>query len=740
MRSTSKRALLSAPGVAGASFVFVCIGVLSAGGCSSANPREGSSPAATVQQAATGFPQYDHVFLIINENHNYTQIIGNPAAPIINALASDYGVATSYTGVSDPSEPNYVAMLGGSDFGINSDDPYFFPGHTVNAPNLMSQLESGGKTWKGYFQDMPYPGYRGYCYPAKCNGIPDSDTQYVAKHNGILNFVNMQTPAEFAKMTPYPQLAADLASGNVPNLSYIVGDECHDMHGAPPWCVDSGKSGDVDDTWLVATGDKFVGDTVNAITSSSLWATGNNAIVVTFDEGNVQNDKVVTVVAANHGPRGIKDNTSYDHYSLLASLEQTFGGLPCIQNSCSANTMAPLFQVTGSTGVPTLPAPFIPPADGTDTVTPGGASVKGKAFKLPTSGWTIVPTPSIGSGDNNLTGVSAGSATDVWAIGSYIPTTAGILQAMGEHYDGSSWTEFPLPNVGPNENSLLGVSELASGHAWAVGYFVSAEFKQQTLVEHFDGTSWTVVPSPNPGALQNILYGVAAISDSDVWAVGAMQDANALWHTLAEHWNGSAWTVVPTVDAGTSGNQFFAVTAVSSTNVYATGQQSGTGFPNNSLVEQWNGTAWSLVSTPTDPGGSEVPLGATATSASVSIVGDRESSTAPYTTFVAAGAPKSIGILSTPNNGSGENDLFAATTAPDGSTWAVGWYIVSSSLTHQTLIEQGVSGTWSIISTPNTGTGDNGLAGITAVPGGGMWAVGVSSSKGNFSTLIMYHP
>src|SRR6516225_9513387 len=112
-------------------------------------------PAPAAFAAAAGgpsggpaIPSYNHVFLIIEENHNYNQIIGNPDAPIINALARDYGLATRYSGTSDPSEPNYVAMLGGSDFGINSDDPYWFPGHTVNQPNLMSQLDQAGLTWK----------------------------------------------------------------------------------------------------------------------------------------------------------------------------------------------------------------------------------------------------------------------------------------------------------------------------------------------------------------------------------------------------------------------------------------------------------------------------------------------------------------------------------------------------------------------------------------------------------------
>jgi phosphatidylinositol-3-phosphatase len=79
-----------------------------------------SASAVLVKRSSSeGFPRYDHVFLLIEENHNYNQIIGNPAAPEINALARDYGLATRYSGVADPSGPNYVAMLGGSAFGIH---------------------------------------------------------------------------------------------------------------------------------------------------------------------------------------------------------------------------------------------------------------------------------------------------------------------------------------------------------------------------------------------------------------------------------------------------------------------------------------------------------------------------------------------------------------------------------------------------------------------------------------------
>jgi hypothetical protein len=316
-----------------------------------------------------------------------------------------------------------------------------------------------------------------------------------------------------------------------------------------------------------------------------------------------------------------------------------------------------------------------------------------------------------------------------------------VLATLAEHFDGNRWTAFPLPNVGVQENCLMAVSMPSAGRAWAVGYFVNGKFQQQTLIEHFDGSVWSVVPSPSPGALENILYGVAAISDSDVWAVGAQQDSNGLWHTLTERWNGSAWSVVNAFDAGVNGNQFYAVKALASNNVYAVGQQAGAGFPSQSLIEHWNGSTWTAVSSPADAA-SVLPLGVTATATSLTSVGEQETDTAPYTTYVAAGASGSLSIQTTPNTGAGENDLFAAATAADGSTWAVGWDINTTSGNHDPLILQGINGVWSVVSSPPFVAGsDSGFAAITAIPGGGLWAVGVTASaKSNYSTLIEFHP
>jgi hypothetical protein len=689
---------------------------------------------------AAPFPQYDHVFLIIEENESFNQIIGNQFAPILNALAADYGLATNYRGVADPSEPNYVAMLGGDSFGVSSDDPYWFPGHTIDAENLMSQLEGAGKTWKGYFQGMPYPGYRGYCYPDKCNGIPDADTQYVSKHNGIVNFANMQAPARFARMVPFAQLAQDLAAGTVPNLSYIVPDECHDSHGAPPWCVDSNAINSVQQSFLIAEMDRFAGEIVKAITSSSTWQTGNNAIVITFDEGVLTTSKVATIVITNHGPRGVTDSTSFNHYALLASLQQTFG-LGCLVNSCTANPMANLFAITGSTSIPALPDPFDFPTS-TDTISAPGKGTRAAAVSLTGTGWQVVPSVSLGPQDNVLAGVSAASATDIWAVGTYLPSKTSPLATLGHHFDGTAWTAFPLPNVGVQQNTLLGVSMPAPGKAWAVGFYESGSFAQNTLIEHFSGGTWSVVPSPNPSQKHNILYGVAAISDTDVWAVGGQQDSNGVWHTLTQHWDGSSWSVVLAVDVGSAGNHFYALKANASNDVYAVGQSASAGFPNTALIEHWDGRSWSVVAGPADAA-TALPLAVTATSSSLTVVGQQETDTAPYTTYVAAGALGPLTIQNTPNVANEENDLFGVTIAVDGSLWAVGWALDIAAAGHAPLILRSVNGVWSPVTNPAFPGLDSGLESVTAVPGGGLWAVGVTTSgksAAGYSTLIEYHP
>jgi hypothetical protein len=309
--------------------------------------------------ASTQLPPYAHIFLVIEENHGFHQILGNPAAPNLNALAKKYGLATAYYSTADPSAPNYVAMLGGNSFGITDDNPYYQ--HLLDKPNLLSQLGRVGLSWKGYLQSLPFPGYLGVCYPGRCNGVPDIDPLYGTKHNGIVYFKsNIATVRERRKMVPITDLDADLRNGP-PNFSYIVPDHCTDMHGAPPWCGDSGNFGDRLDNVLVSRADGYVAGLVRKITAARFWSAGNNAIVITFDEGNGSagccdadpgTGKVFTVVVTSNGPRGLEDHTPYNHYSLLQTFELAFG-VGCLGFACdTANVvpMAPLFAVKRQRG------------------------------------------------------------------------------------------------------------------------------------------------------------------------------------------------------------------------------------------------------------------------------------------------------------------------------------------------------------------------------------------------------
>ena len=314
----------------------------------------GASPGVA---AAPPLPRYDHVFLIVEENHGFSQVIGNPAAPNLNALAKRYGLATRYFGVSNPSLPNYLAMLGGSTFNVGDDNAYWF--NLQHKPSLMSQLEGATLRWKGYFQSMPYAGFRGDCYPVRCVGMPDQDPLYAVKHNAMPYFASVSgSAAERAKLTPLPQLAVDLAANRAPNFGYIIPDECRDMHGSPPDCVDSGNPGDAQEKRLIGDGDTFLGSVVSQITGASFWSKGNNAIVITFDEGadsdtggccdaDPGSGKVATVVITSKGPRGVSDNTPYNHFSLLQTLQRVFG-LGCLQFTCDTKhvtPMTPLFEV-----------------------------------------------------------------------------------------------------------------------------------------------------------------------------------------------------------------------------------------------------------------------------------------------------------------------------------------------------------------------------------------------------------
>jgi hypothetical protein len=315
---------------------------------------------ADAAPATEGVPRYDHVFVIVEENKDYSQILDPASAPNIAGLAKSYGNATRFYGEVHPSEANYVAMLGGDTFGIHDDDAFYcHPGstrpycdgaqapgyadHTIHAPHLGDQLVAAGLTWKGYYEDLPAPGSLAVVASDHRFGPDARETAlYASKHSGFMNFADVQAdPNRAERIVGFDQLDRDLASGALPNFALIVPNQCNEMHGLHGPGVPSDCDG-VNKAALIRRGDAYIGGLVRRIQATPAWSgRGAVAIIITFDEGagrtregccavtpdapsNYGGGHIPTIVITNHGPRNLSDDTSYNHYSLLRTLEDAF--------------------------------------------------------------------------------------------------------------------------------------------------------------------------------------------------------------------------------------------------------------------------------------------------------------------------------------------------------------------------------------------------------------------------------
>ncbi len=700
---------------------------------------------SALANSAAPAQKLNHVFVIVEENHGFSDVIGNPAALNLNAMAQQFGIATDYFGVSHPSEPNYVALLGGSTFGIASDDAYWT--QKVDQPSLISQLDRAGISWKAYLQAFPHPGYEGICYPAKCNGAPDSDPLYVSKHDAIQNFTTSQNPLDWARQVPMDQLQRDLDSGHVPAFDYVVPDECHDMHGDPPYCIDSGNLDDPQDQHLVTVGDRYLGQLVSEITGAPFWSRGNNAIAVTFDEGDDNGGccgtpaggQVATVVVTSHGPRGLRDPDPYSHYSLLRTIQHNFD-LSCLANTCdTANTllMSPMFAVTGSPAIATIPLaePVYP------TPTPTLTEPVSSTTKTPHSaGWAVVRAPTLGTADNSLGAVAGSSDKDIWTVGNFLPddpsSNPDATLSLAAHFNGTTWSPVATPNAGPNFDTLFGVAD-AAGKAWAVGVRLDSNYQTRALIESWDGIRWRVDDNPQPGAAGDQLYAVSARSPSDVWAVGNQQGTDGRFETLVEHWNGIHWAVVASPNPGTAGNHLYGVAAAEPDDVWAVGQQLDTQGPDQGLIEHWDGHHWSVVPSPVHTSGLTLLDAVAASASGVWAAGETETPTSgarPLVEQYQSGRWKQVALSPA---GTEWTDLWGI-TASAGRVWPVGTYLDPASDNNETLVLQGDSHGWTVEHAPNPGPGSNILGGVATVAGT-TWAVGTYDDGGSRLPLIERH-
>lgn len=236
---------------------------------------------------------------------------------------------------------------------------------------------------------------------------------------------------------------------------------------------------------------------------------------------------------------------------------------------------------------------------GGGAVAPGGAGAAAAAG--PGTGWSIVASPNgTRFGDNTLMEVSAGSAASAWAVG--YTGGAGTFRTMVQRWNGSRWAVVPSPNVSSLDNVLSGVDTVSADDAWAVGYANRATSRglfHRSLIEHWNGSTWRVVPAPQAGTEDNDLWAVTALSATNVWAVGNENVGRFTFRPLVQHWNGRAWTLVrvPSPPLTGTGASLFGVAAASPRDIWAVGgYDTGTRF--QPLVEHFNGDRWTIIPAP----------------------------------------------------------------------------------------------------------------------------------------------
>lgn len=368
----------------------------------------------------------DHVFLVMMENQTDTEILGSANAPFINAYVKVANQATNYFAVGHPSAPNYLEIVGGSNFGLTNDfwpiwvkggcvdnDPtstgcqgaftpiavpgtdnavvatattssqcngqvevtapvknncalFDYPATPFTPKSIADQLVATGRSWKSYQQSLPtvVPGVDGINYsdgvfsnlsPAAVFGPGPIQKLYAVKHNPFVYFKNIEAGQDPALSLDRVQdfdglsgLWADLQSDDVPNLAFIVPDQCHDMHGfvsgGTPICS---ASTDAEAGFLMSEGDAAVRKLITGIKASAAWKKGRNVIILVWDENDFSNspNRVVMTVETNYAPNGKTSSIPYDHFSLLRSMEVGFG-LPCLNHACDATSkiMSDLFS------------------------------------------------------------------------------------------------------------------------------------------------------------------------------------------------------------------------------------------------------------------------------------------------------------------------------------------------------------------------------------------------------------
>ncbi len=321
-----------------------------------------------------------------------------------------------------------------------------------------------------------------------------------------------------------------------------------------------------------------------------------------------------------------------------------------------------------------------------------------------------------------LTAVAAISTNDVWAVG-YSFTSNGAPQTLTEHWNGTQWSIVSSPNVGTGDNYLNGVAAVSTNDVWAVGDYYSMGF-YHGLIEHWDGSSWKTVTAPSMGS-GNHLQAVAVVSQNNLWAVGYYFNGS-IFQTLIEQWNGSSWSVVASPSAGTNNNYLQSLSVVSgnANDIWTVGFSFTPDNIAQTLTEHWNGSSWSIVTSP-DAGTNGSNLwGVAATSHNdVWTVGSYAPNSTLFQTLIEHWNGSQWSIVKSPNVGTGDNILNGVAVVSSNNVWTVGSSINSAG-SGRTLIEQWNGSQWNIVKSPDIGKQSNNPSALAVVSASDIWTVG----------------
>ncbi len=352
--------------------------------------------------------------------------------------------------------------------------------------------------------------------------------------------------------------------------------------------------------------------------------------------------------------------------------------------------------------------------------------------------WSISPTPNTSSTEiNELSAVSCVSSSDCWAVGDVGRGGPYNLATLAEHWDGGTWSIVSTPNTGlENFNALNGVTCVSSTDCWATGIGNGTSTTDQTLAENWNGSSWSIVATPNISPV-SILGGVTCVTSSDCWTVG-----NASGKTLAEYWNGSSWSIVTTPTLP-SENGLASVSCITTSDCWAVGYAQDGGLTSQTLAEHWNGSTWSIVASPdTGPSANNElnSVSCLTTSDCWAVGGVGGGGNGTEQTLAEHWNGSTWAIEATADTSSSvANYLASVSCLTTSDCWAVGTSGNSNSTTGQTLVEHwNGAGAWSIVPSADTSSSvDNSLGSVSCDTNSDCWAVGTadSGSGGTGQTL-----